>query len=1193
MSRTSWVLAALSCLLPATAVLAATSTADEAGYYWVDDREAGFEFRDPMLKNPVVVPLDGISTAPIRLPFPFSYYGRVYDTVQAGADGRLTLSFFGGPHKVMTDAGYEVVRQVPARTDQAHLDVFSGVIPGARSKVVLAEGDGHVTLRWVDFMAGTTEAVTFEAHLREDGRIRYQYIQVNQYLRGASYGRIGTIGIEDPTGRSGRFVMSAGTPDQGFDLRSGGVVEFPRVPGLPDPTPIPNAVMCPPAFGLPPDHPTWCDRAIAGVDSIQGTADDTPWCIENQGTARGDGTFRTGCATSVADVWRFRDGTPDPQPDTYCGNCPYTYYVRVDCGSDMKIPTNDVEAWRVSITDMNTGIPQFIYVENECEVRRRAVPPNPYAYCDGCSLGFGAIFPKDDEVPGIKPAGSCTTPFGTAPEIPCMAWYMEGTEVGWGNPIDEDGDGDYDEDDDGRIDRMELPPCVSCIAPGMPPRLCPCGFDTNANRATEEQDITVTLQGTPTLTGIYRLEILSGGLEWDLFTNCDGTGTPQYFIYDKCADALAAYTPLPELSLDDPSRPDPSTRFVVVDESACPGSVRVTVKTCNIGGADTDRAPFTIELHQGSPTGPIIGTFDGDNGNHPTDPACQSPLLINECRTCTWDVPINPPTQDICGIVRVDDNFLVDECSESAAAVRCTLAAGIRRADACFCSSVCLGIADGAIVRTPLCLGEQATIDARTSTISGCSGTIQYQYESFDGVTFTPIPGGTFADNPGSTFTYTPTAAGNHQVFVRIQCSSDPTCTDLSTPINFNVTPDTDLDTICDPVDNCVTTPNTTQEDRDFDAIGDVCDNCPANSNVDQTDGDMDGLGNECDNCVAIANPLQEDADSDRAGDPCDNCPAIANNEFVDNTMDGVADATVYGEFPQSDLDSDGLGDYCDNCPLADGFNPGQEDMDADGVGDACDNCPNNPNPRNPDFPGFDCDMDGNVPEDGIDPPGESDLGEGWLDQCDPDAGGPNDTGDGFGDPCDNCPLVYNPGQFDTDMDALGNACDNCPTVANPLQEDDDMDGIGNACESLCLGSPPEAVSGLGGEDHLVVRRDRAQPGIRLTSEDSAGNPSAAFFGFGLSPMVIDEYEVYRGSIASLNGSGTYDHDQAAGLCNLVADPVFDTAACGGAGCPGDGNDYYYIVVARCTSQIPGIEGPYGNRSDGFTARDVALTPCP
>ena len=51
----------------------------------------------------------------------------------------------------------------------------------------------------------------------------------------------------------------------------------------------------------------------------------------------------------------------------------------------------------------------------------------------------------------------------------------------------------------------------------------------------------------------------------------------------------------------------------------------------------------------------------------------------------------------------------------------------------------------------------------------------------------------------------------------------------------------------------------------------------------------------------------------------------------------------------------------------------------------------------------------------------------------------------------DNCPLVANPDQEDTEdgsPDRAGDACDNCPTVANNDQTDSDGDGKGDACDA-------------------------------------------------------------------------------------------------------------------------------------------------
>jgi hypothetical protein len=79
------------------------------------------------------------------------------------------------------------------------------------------------------------------------------------------------------------------------------------------------------------------------------------------------------------------------------------------------------------------------------------------------------------------------------------------------------------------------------------------------------------------------------------------------------------------------------------------------------------------------------------------------------------------------------------------------------------------------------------------------------------------------------------------------------------------------------------------------------------------------------------------------------------------------------------------------------------------------------------------------------------------IDGCKPDT-----DGDGIPDDEDNCPLVANPNQIDSDGDGTGDACetvqdtdndgipdttDNCPLIPNPNQEDSDGDGIGDVCE--------------------------------------------------------------------------------------------------------------------------------------------------
>jgi hypothetical protein len=117
--------------------------------------------------------------------------------------------------------------------------------------------------------------------------------------------------------------------------------------------------------------------------------------------------------------------------------------------------------------------------------------------------------------------------------------------------------------------------------------------------------------------------------------------------------------------------------------------------------------------------------------------------------------------------------------------------------------------------------------------------------------------------------------------------------------------------------------------------------------------------------------------------------------------------------------------------------------------------------------------------------------------RCIPRQGDTDD--DAIGDPCDNCPVDYNPEQFDLGevqatppqaADRVGDACDNCLTVSNPTQTDTNDNGVGDACD---------VADGL----------------IFLEMPDSATVDWQDESGY-------DSWNLYRGDLHTLRSTGVY-----------------------------------------------------------------------
>jgi hypothetical protein len=213
--------------------------------------------------------------------------------------------------------------------------------------------------------------------------------------------------------------------------------------------------------------------------------------------------------------------------------------------------------------------------------------------------------------------------------------------------------------------------------------------------------------------------------------------------------------------------------------------------------------------------------------------------------------------------------------------------------------------------------------------------------------------------------------------------------------------------------------------DTDSDGIVDGADNCPMDANgplipdaynTSQGDHDGDGTGNACD----------PDDDNDMRCDPgvladvpgvctilpaVDTCPLIAG-AFVDADLDGVCDDLA----------------PFDNCPLVpngplqlDPADEGisQRNSDGDAEGDACDDDDDNDGLDDiNEFDGFACPLRLVVDTDG----------DGTLDGA-----------DAF--PCDQTRIG------DTDGDTIDDLFDNCTLIANSDQRDTDSDGYGSVCD--------------------------------------------------------------------------------------------------------------------------------------------------
>ncbi|WP_290580468.1 thrombospondin type 3 repeat-containing protein [Ketobacter sp.] len=300
-------------------------------------------------------------------------------------------------------------------------------------------------------------------------------------------------------------------------------------------------------------------------------------------------------------------------------------------------------------------------------------------------------------------------------------------------------------------------------------------------------------------------------------------------------------------------------------------------------------------------------------------------------------------------------------------------------------------------------------------------------------------------------------------------------------------------------------TGNNTDTDDDDDGTPDSADAFPLNDQ-ETADADQDGIGDNADEDddndnipdSQDSNSTNPDVDGDQVLDGYDNCPLVANTQQKDSDFDGI------GDLCDTDKDNDGVNDDVDNCPAV--ANQDQANADGDELGDLCDS---------------------------------DDDGDGVADAEDAfplDASESADTdSDSVGDNSDNCPLVANQDQLDTDQDEVGNLCDDdddndslsdseeASLGTDPLLADTDTDSVGDAADNCPLNANQDQLDSDQDSQGDVCDSDDDNDGVddgadncplvsNANQEDADGDgegdaceaPPVAIAGFWLASITAD-----------------------------------------------------------------------------------------
>ncbi|MDQ7006425.1 MAG: VCBS repeat-containing protein [Acidobacteriota bacterium] len=182
--------------------------------------------------------------------------------------------------------------------------------------------------------------------------------------------------------------------------------------------------------------------------------------------------------------------------------------------------------------------------------------------------------------------------------------------------------------------------------------------------------------------------------------------------------------------------------------------------------------------------------------------------------------------------------------------------------------------------------------------------------------------------------------------------------------------------------------------------------------------------------------------------------------------------------------------------------------------------------------------------------------------------------GGGYSD--DIWPRFWLISPYDVDGDGITQLPDNCPLVANADQTDSDGDGRGDACQ-------------VDWDGDGVTDDDDCAPA------DPAGGPPGGVAGLAFeagsesvitwSPAALaDRYDVSRGDLASLDGS---DY----GACRNDDDPDTTDTRFEDASTPAAGAGYFYLVRSR--NDLCALAGSWGHTSEGAERANSNPAACP